>query len=293
MTASTVIKTAAAQIACSLFDIPANVEKHIEMIHQARAAGVELLLFPELSLTGYQVGPRCVDMAISVDDPLLTRLAEAAGDMTVVLGFVEEAYAAQFFNSAVALRGGRMVFLHRKLNPATYGNLEEGKYFATGRYVETFPVKRPFTASILICADLWNPALVYLAALHGTTMMLVPINSAYESVGGGFYNPSGWDAALHFYAMIYGMPLVMANRVGREDGLTFWGGSRILDAHGNLLAEAGAGEETLIIADIDYQDVRKARFELPTVRDSNLALIHREIDRLASSVGVPSAIRQP
>ncbi len=291
MRPSTVIKAAAAQIDCALCDLEANLQKHLGMIHRAAAAGVEVLLFPEMSLTGYQVGPRSIEVAIGMDDPLLARLAAAAGDMTVIVGFVEEGFAAQFFNSAVALRNGKAVFHHRKLNPATYGNLEEGKYFATGRYVETFRLKPPFSASVMICADLWNPALVYLAALHGTTLMFVPICSAYESVGGQFSNPRGWDLALRFYAMIYGMPLIMANRVGREDGLTFWGGSRILDAHGEMLAEAG-GDEELIVADIDYQAVREARFGLPTVRDSNLALIQREVDRLVDQVGVPDSIRR-
>ncbi len=286
MSSPNTIRAAAAQIDCVLFDIEANAEKHLEMIHQARAAGVELLLFPELSLTGYHVGPRCVDMAIDMKAPVLARLAEAAGDMTVIVGFVEEGFAAQFFNSAVVLRNGRPVFHHRKLNPATYGNLEEGKYFATGRYVETFSVKPPFNAAVMICADLWNPALVYLSALHGTTLMLVPICSAYESVGGEFSNPRGWNLALKFNAMIYGMPLIMANHVGHENGLNFWGGSRILDARGNVLGELADGMEDLVIGDIDYQDVREARFELPTVRDSNLALIHREIGRLVDKVGV-------
>jgi predicted amidohydrolase len=107
---------------------------------------------------------------------------------------------------------------------------------------------------------------------------------------GDFSKPERWDLVLRFYAMLYGLPIVFANRVGRERPFEFWGGSRILDPFGNELARAGT-EEALLVADLSYEDVCKARFQLPTVRDSNLALIHREIDRLVNWVGVPERVR--
>jgi len=73
---------------------------------------------------------------------------------------------------------------------------------------------------------------------------------------------------------------VMANRVGSEGDLTFWGGSRVLDAHGRVVAKAGTAE-TLLTARLDYDDVRTARYRLPTVRDANLRLVRAEIDRIA------------
>ena len=213
--------------------------------------------------------------------------------MFVVVGFVEEGYAAQFYDSAAVLRAGKLVHLHRKLNLATYGDMEEGKYFATGRYVETFPLTRCFEASVLVCSDMWNPGLVHLAALHGATMLLVPTNSSLDAISGDRSKPGRWDIFLRHYSTIYGLPIAFANRVGTEGGFSFWGGSRIFDAFGNILAEAGEDEESLLIADLTYQDVRRARYELPTVRDSNLALIQREINRLEGLVGVPEKFRKP
>ena len=90
--------------------------------------------------------------------------------------------------------------------------------------------------------------------------------------------------------MIYGMPILMANRVGSEHGARFWGGSRIVDPYGKVLAEADDGE-CLLQATLDYHDLRHARFQLPTVRDSNLNLVRREIERLANQVGVPTFMR--
>ena len=286
------LKVAIAQMDCSLGDVRSNADKHLDFILEARSAGVQLLLFPELSLTGYQLGADIVQVAMNRDDPLIMDLAHAAGDMSVVIGFVEEGTAAQIYNAAAALKNGRLVFLHRKLNLPTYGNLEEGKLFAAGRFIETFDAGGPWTGGVLICADLWNPALVHLAMVHGVTVLLAPINSAIEAVGGEFSNPHGWKLTTDFYAMMYGMPLMMANRVGTEHGARFWGGSRIIDPYGKLLVEADTESECLIQATLDYNDIRHARFQLPTVRDSNLNLVYREIERLATFVGVPDFMRK-
>jgi predicted amidohydrolase len=282
---SSVLRVGAAQIDPTEADIAENLAQHIHYIDLARQRGVDVLVFPELSLTGYQVKSRTPDLAITRDDPRLLTLAEAAGDMTVVAGFVEEGWAVQFHNSAVALRRGEVTFVHRKLNIASYGNLEEAKYFANGRFMDVFTHELPWTASILICADAWNPALVYLAALAGATFLIMPIASSHTAVGIEFSNPEGWDTALSFYGMMYGMPVVMANHCGSRDGEDYWGHSRVVDAHGKVLAMAGEKEE-LVVADLSYDAIRQARFQLPTVRDSNLDLIHREIERLDNRIGV-------
>lgn len=274
-----------------LFDIPANVEKHLDWIADAQKRGVDLLVFPELSLTGYLVGPRGYELGLNINGPTLNELAAAAGDMHVVVGFVEEGYAAQYFCSAAVLHRGRVRFVHRKVNLANYGAMEEAKFFSSGRYIETTALGRSFNASVLLCADVWNPALVNLAALHGATILLVPTNSSLDSASGDFSKPAKWEIVLSFYSMIYGLPIVFANRIGVEGDHEFWGGSRLLNAHGEVIARADATSEELVIGEIDYAQVRQARFELPTVRDSNLDLVHREIDRLASRMGVPFMIR--
>ncbi len=285
------LKVAIAQIDCQLGNVTINAEKHLHFVNEAHHADVDLLLFPELSLTGYKLGEDIVDVAHRRDEDLIRTIADAAGDMIVVFGFVEEGPGAQFYNSAIAVSGGEIVFLHRKLNLPTYGNLEEGKLFASGSYIETFKVENDWRAGLLICADLWNPALVHLAMVHGATLLLAPINSAIDAVGGEFSNPDGWRLTTDFYSMIYGMPIVMANRVGVEDGVKFWGGSRIVDPYGTVLAEADDQSECLLQGTLHYDDIRRARFRLPTVRDSNLNLVRREIERLATQTGVPAFLR--
>lgn len=279
-----------AQIESGLGAPADNVERHLAVIDEARTAGVECLLFPEMSLTGHSAGPSSLDLAMDAHHPLVKRLVAAAGPMHTTFGLIEEGPAAQFYNAAYTVADGRVVHIHRKVNLATYGSLEDGKHFAGGRYVETFPLCRRWRAATLICNDFWNPALVHLAALHGATILLVPVSSAEEAVGAEFDNPAGWATACRYSAMVYGMPVLFANRIGVEHGLTFWGGSRVVDPFGHTLAEAARGAE-LLTAQLDYERVRKARYLLPTVRDSNLDLIVREIVRLHNIVGVPDSVR--
>lgn len=285
------LQVAVAQINSSLGELRDNTNKHLEFIRRAADSGVEVLLFPELSLTGYSLGGRVPEVALPREHEIIKLLAQAAPNMTVLVGFVEEGPAAQFFNSVVALRDGRIVFIHRKLNIPTYGALEEGKLFAAGSYVETFQVHGRWRGGVMICADLWNPALVHLTMVHGTTLLFAPLNSAEQAVSDEFSNPKSWDVVLRFYAIMYAMPILVANRVGTEQGSRFWGQSRIIDPRGEVLARADDASESLIQASIDYETVRRARFHLPTVRDSNLDLVHREVARLANLTGVPEFIR--
>lgn len=279
--ATTSLAVAVAQIVTVLGDVAANRRKHLEVIDAARTAGIDVLVFPEMSLTGHAAGPDTLRLALRREDPLIADIARASGAMCTVFGLIEEGSAAQFYNTAIAVRDGAIVAAHRKINLATYGRLDDGKHFAAGRSVDTLDLAPDWRAGIMICADLWNPALVHLAAVQGATLLLAPISSAIEAVGADFDNPGGWDVNLRFHALTYGLPVAMANRVGREGELTFWGGSRILDPFGRTLAKAEGEDEALVQARVEFNDVRRARYLLPTVRDANLPLLQRELERIA------------
>ena len=280
-----------AQIEAALGALDANARRHLEIMGEARAGGVTCLVFPEMSLTGHSAGVWSLDIAIDARHPVVQRIADAAGPMRTTFGLIEEGPAAQFYNSAVTVANGKVVHIHRKVNLATYGLLEDGKFFASGRYVETFPIGRRWRAATLVCNDMWNPTLVSLAALHGATVLLVPVSSAREAVGAEFDNPGGWETACRYSAMVYGMPVVFVNRIGTEQGMTFWGGSRVVDPFGRTVASAGEGDG-LTVVEVGYEQVRRARSLLPTVRDSNLDLIVRETTRLQQILGVPDTVRR-
>jgi len=284
------LTVSAAQFASTIGDLDANFSEHHKWVDSALNVGADLLVFPELSMTGHYGAESLLDVTMQSRDARLLELSRTAGDMILIVGFIEEGPGAQFYNAAGVYRGGKLVYIHRKINLPSYGKLIETKYYAQGRFVDTHAIDEDWRLGLLICADLWNPALTHLAFLHGATLLVSPISSGIEAVGEAFDNPSGWTATMHFYSMMYGAPSVMVNRVGPEMDLTFWGGSRILDPFGHPLAIAGQGPE-LIHATLEYSEVRRARALLPTVRDSNIALVERETDRLIARLGVPDIIR--
>ena len=270
---------AAAQIECRPGDIRSNLALHRDAIAEARPRGIDVLVFPELSLTDYLTNPDVLALAMASTAPELLDLAKAAGPMVVAVGFIEEAPGARFPNAQALLRNGEILHVHRKVGLATYGRLEEGKHYAPGRRVDTVGLEAPWNAAVLVCADLWNPVLPWLAALKGASLLLASVASSLDAVADDFDNRAGWDVALRHTALTYGLPIVMANHCGTRGGLRFWGGSCILDAFGREIARAWA-EPALIAAEIDYDDIRRARARLPTTRDANPDLVAAELARL-------------
>ena len=270
------LRAGVAQVAVTLGDIATNLQKHEEYITAARDQGVEVLVFPELSLTGYQLGRQVPELAMQVTDPRLLALAEKCQGIQVVCGFVEEATPGEYYNSAAWLRDGEVTAVHRKLNLPTYGSLEEGKLYTPGSALKTQEINANWSALSLICADLWNPGLVYAGMLHKPEVLIAPINSAEGVVSDEFSNPQNWQTNLSYMAMTYGTPVIMANRCDTELEARFWGGSQILGARGEVLARAGE-DEVLLVADIERSDIAAARFDLPTLRDANPQLISQLI----------------
>ncbi|XKH61136.1 NAD+ synthetase [Halomonas sediminis] len=266
------LRVGAAQINTTLGDVDHNLERHLALIAEAQRDHVELLVFPELSLTGYRLASRVMQVGMPLEDPRLKALAEACGHMQTVVGFVEEASPGEYYNALAIFQHGQLIAVHRKLNLPTYGGLEEGKWFTHGSELTHTDICPGWSASQLICADLWNPALVHAALLARPTVLCAPINSASGIVSDDFSNEENWALNTRFYAMTYGTPVIMANRFGPEGESHFWGGSRILGPCGETLAQAD-DKEALIVADLSRTAIAKARFELPTHRDADTPLV--------------------
>jgi|SRR6266702_3329135 len=261
---------AAAQTETVAGDLFANLVAHRRFIGEAGERGVQLIVFPELSLAGHGAGVDALRLGLPRDAAALRELAQECSSVVAVVGFVEEAPGAQFYNSVATLYAGRVVHVHRKIALATYGRLDDGKYYGHGERLDQFtlPDDPRWQIATPICADLWNPALMHRLACDGATLCAAPVSSAVEAVSDAFDNPRGWDAVLRAHALVYGLPIVFANRVGHEGALRFWGGSRIVGPRGETLAQSESAREELVVATLDYDAVRAARFDLPTVRDA-------------------------
>jgi predicted amidohydrolase len=274
-----VLKVAAAQVPCATGLTDEGIARHLEVIEDSRAQGVDVLVFPELSLTGYAAAPDLLAQARPARAPELALLAAAAGPMLVAVGFIEEGPGAQFYTAQALLSRGNVLHVHRKINLAGYGRLEEPKHFGRGRSLGTVHVADQWSAAALISADRWKPAVPWLAALGGATLLLVPAASSLDAVAPGFDNPGGWDLVLRHAALTYGLPIVFANLCGAHAGGHFWGGSRILDADGTAAGPADT-EPELVIAELNYDRVREARTRLPTMRDADPRFVQAELGRL-------------
>ena len=272
------IRIGAAQVAPELGSLNANLAAVKRVIDQRRGQ-VDLLVFPELTLTGYAVGDRYPELALPSDAPALRDLAEHAGDLAVMVGFIEETARFRFYNSLALLQGGRVQQVHRKVFLPTYGIFEEGKHFSASRSYQLIPLG-PFRAAPFICADAWNPALAHVAASLGADLFILSANSPAGGLGARFSSRDGWQRLARFYASMYGVHVVFCNRVGQEGDLRFWGESEIIDPFGQLLAAAsGAGEE-VITAVCDRALVREARTVLHTIRDDDPGFIADQLRRV-------------
>ena len=274
---------AVAQIACRPGDIDGNLALHLTAVAEARARGVDLLVFPELSLTDYLSEPDVATLARTADAPELCRIADAAGSTMVSVGFVERGEDGRIYNAQALLVEGRCLPVHRKLNLPGYGRLQETRHYRRGDTLASAPLRDGWRAATLICADTWNPALPWLAALGGATLVVVPVASSLDAVD-DFDNPGGWDLNLRHTALTYGLPIVMTNHCGRRGGLSFWGGSRVVDSYGRNLVRLDAAPG-LGVARLRLEDVTAARARLPTIRDADPRWVHSELSRLLALDG--------
>ncbi|HET9299146.1 MAG TPA: nitrilase-related carbon-nitrogen hydrolase [Candidatus Polarisedimenticolaceae bacterium] len=275
-------RVALAQIAPRLGDLGANLALHLEAIQRARRQGAGLVVFPELSLTGYLLRDDVPEVAVGIDDPRLSRLLRASRDIDVVLGLVEEAPGHRFHNAAAYLSGGRVLHVHRKVYLPTYGMFDEGRDFAAGDRFRAFAA--PFgPAGLLVCEDAWHPSAPWLLAQEGAEVLFVLSSGPTRGARPKQKDVSSvavWHQLLRTTAQFLTTFVVYVNRVGYEDGLNFGGGSIAVDPFGRELAALPALEPALAVTELDPEVLRRARTAYPLLRDEKLDLVRRELDRL-------------
>jgi NAD+ synthase (glutamine-hydrolysing) len=274
---------ALAQINTRLGDVPANLEKHLALIEEARQSGAELIIFPELSLTGYVLQ----DLASSVshrphkDDPIFKPLLEASRDIDILVGFVDEDTRARFFIAAAYLARGEVVHVHHKAYLPTYTLFDEGRFFAQGDGIRAFDT-RFGRVGVLICEDFWHVSPPYLLWLDGADIFLFTSASPGRGLtSGAKLATARWVEQVNAaYASFFTSFVAHTNRVGYEDGLNFWGGATVFDPEGELIAKGPYHEEALTLAEMDLNQIHRTRAHLPLLRDERPGLTLRELQRI-------------
>ncbi len=274
---------ALAQINTKLGDVQANLEKHLTLIQEAEASGADLILFPELSLTGYVLQDLVPAVATltEADDPVFRHLLEASRGVDLVVGFVDEDPRRRFYIASAYLSQGELVHIHHKVYLPTYGLFDEGRFFAPGDSVQAFDT-RFGRLGILICEDFWHASPPYLLWQDGADLLLFSSASPGRGLTGDpKLDSSAWVEHINrAYASLFTIFVAHANRTGFEDGLNFWGGSTVYDPNGGLLVQAPYFEEALTLCEIDLNQLHRTRARLPLLRDERPELVERELGRI-------------
>ncbi len=260
-----------------------NLEKHLALAKEAQASGADLIVFPELSLTGYVLQDLVPVVAHrpTMDDALFCPLLEASRKLDIQVGFVHEDTRNRFYIAAAYLSKGQVVHVHHKAYLPTYGLFDEGRFFAWGDEVRAFDT-RFGRAGMLICEDFWHASPPYLLWLDGADLFLF----ASASPGRGLSEAPQLDSARwvehinRAYASLFTAFVAHTNRVGYEDGLNFWGGATVFDPNGELIAHGPYHQEALLHVELDLNQLHRARARLPLLRDERTALVQRELSRI-------------
>jgi len=282
------IKIGLAQIYPKLGDVPANLEKHQQYIAQAVQQGVDLLIFPELSLTGYQVQDLVPEVAIRADqsDKTFAALLKASQQLDLMFGFVRQDLRNRFFIAAAYLSQGECVHIHHKVYLPTYTMFDESRYFDQGERVQAFDT-RFGRMGMLICEDFWHVSPPYLLWMDGADVFLLQSSSPSRGLDASDRLASTrWvELVTQAYGSMFTNYIIHCNRVGYEDGKNFWGGSSIVDPNGDFLTSGYYFDETLITQEIDLNQVHRTRSRLPLLRDERPHLIQRELMRILNDHG--------
>ncbi len=301
------MKTVIYQTDPILFELKHNLEDVIQKIHQGKDQGAQLIVFPELALTGYFVGQRYHELALRMDSTEIQELASATKGTAAVVGFIEESPSMNFYNSALVAMDGEILFAYRKLNLPNYGVFEERKFFSHGKQVPVFKL-HGFTIAVFICNDLWHPSLPYLGVVQKADIFVTIFNSSQGSMGTEFSNIESWGVINKFYSRIFGIYNICANRVGEEawrenvsmlavetanlsaaerasrqpqkETFSFWGGSEIVNPFGLQIAKAALYEQDVVSGEISRDLLRQKRILLPYLRGDDPFFTHRELQRI-------------
>ena len=257
------IKLALAQISSRRESKKENLQKIEEFTVKAKEQAADLVIFPELSLTGYVLHDQIYELAETIPGPSTKRIEDLAKKtgMHIIFGMPElsEKTKATIFNTAVFVGQKGFIGKYRKMYLPTHSVFEEKRYFRSGYQTATFntPIGN---IGLFICYDIFFPEICRLTRLKGAELMVCI--SASPAVRRGYFEILTAARALENTAF-----LAYVNLAGVEDGLQFWGGSRLVSPTGAPLAKAKYDEEDLVICEIDYRDIRPAETFIPTLRD--------------------------
>lgn len=237
------------------------------------ASSCDLVVAPELATHGYHLSEVPEALPLRPDDERLLGLGKHGP--AAVVGFAE-AFRHHTYNSA-ALVTDDEARIQRKMYLPTYRGWEERKHFRPGGRLNCHDLGETRVA-MLICNDMWQPPLPWLAAHSGAEVLIAPTNSAATEIG--VPTSRAWDILLRHAAIVLQSFVIFVNRSGEENEREFWGGSRVIHPSGDVLGELGS-EPGELDCTLDLNELRVLRRQWPLLQESRADVIARESARLA------------
>ena len=266
------------QINTTVGDIEGNTKKILGYIAKGKKMGADLLVFPEMAVTGYPpedllLMPKFIDANLKA----IQTIAKSTSSITAVVGFVNK--DGDIFNSAGLLHNGKLLDAYSKIYLPNYGVFDEDRYFQVGKENFIFTLKST-PIGLSICEDLWYPGdPIRTQALYGGAELIVNISSSpYHTGKVGFREKMISTRASDNLAIV-----AYCNLVGGQDELVFDGGSMIFDQTGDLIVRGKQFEEDLVMADLNMEAVFRMRLHDPRIRRERVSEEERSLRKIELS----------
>ncbi|MGL6101437.1 MAG: nitrilase-related carbon-nitrogen hydrolase [Fusobacteriaceae bacterium] len=270
------MKIELAQYKPVLGDVKKNIENIVGICREGIEKRSDIIVFPELALSGYLLEDLTLNVSMRA---LPEELLELSKEISIVIGGVERGEDRYIYNSAYYLEDGKIKHTHRKVYLPTYGMFDEARYFMAGKNIEAFQTKFG-KLGMLICEDMWHPTSAFILAQDGAEHIIVLTNSPARGLGENMVIEEEWDSLLHSAVISNTIFITMVNRVGVEDGVSFWGGSRIYAPNGEKLLSMENFRDYSDSVELDYSLIDKIRFAGGVGRNENIPLIIKELKRV-------------
>lgn len=248
------------------FDVERNLET---ILTSLKGSGSDLLIFPEMFLTGYTLGDEVFRYAMHLDDPVFDRIRSVCSESEkyVILGFPERSGAikGQVHNSACLIGPEGIIGVYRKQHLVDFGPFEEYSYFTPGNELMMADIKG-YKIGLMICYDIFFPELTKAYALSGVDMVVCI--SASPSITKRFFESVMIARAIESTVFV-----AYSNLVGFDSRMDFWGGGALIGPRGDMISKGPYFEESSIKGKVDERSLRTARRMRPTLRDTKSDLI--------------------
>ncbi|BDU51179.1 nitrilase-related carbon-nitrogen hydrolase [Haliovirga abyssi] len=274
------LKIALAQTKPYLGSVEKNLDIMYKNIDEAIENGADIIVFPELAVTGYSLKDMVPVVAVWKEQ-FYEKILEYSKKISIIFGGVEESKNHQFYNSAFYVEDGEIKHIHRKVYLPTYGMFDEYRYFAKGNKFRSFDTKFG-RIGMLVCEDAWHMSSAYILAQDGADYIFVLSSSPSRGINDKekLSSIKTWENINRVYADMFNLYLIYSNRVGYEDGINFWGGSEVIDPFGVEEGKAKYFEEELLFVEVEKQKIRRARIYSQTLKDEDISLTLRELNRI-------------